>query len=107
MTWIRGFIQDARAALAHLPLSWVRALSADGDGPPSWFWPSAMTSTVLLLMLGGFAFANDRAGFVIAIIVPFCSFVGLTFGAWLTYRGWRFTRAQKPGKEAQPNTEAG
>lgn len=95
MTWIRGFVQDFRAALAHFPISWLRALSADGDGPPNWFWPSAMTGTVLFLMGGGFVYAKDRAAYVIAVIVPFCSFVALTFVAWLGYRGWKWIRAQK------------
>lgn len=101
MTWIRGFIQELRAALAHFPISWIRAFSADGDGPPSWFWPSIMTGTVVGIVWGAFVFTNDRAAFVIAVIVPFCSFVGLTFGAWLAYRGWRWTRAQKP-QEPKP-----
>lgn len=102
MTWLRGFYQEIRAAFAHLPISWVRAVSADGDGPPSWFWPSVMTGTVVGLMWGGFIFATDRAAFVIAVIVPFCSFVGLTFAAWLSYRGWRWTRAQRQPQEPKP-----
>lgn len=95
MAWIRGFIAEARAAFAHFPLSWVRALSADGDGFPNWFWPSAMTGTVIGLVWGGFVYAIDRAAFVNAVLVPFSSFTGLTFAAWLGYRGWKWFRARQ------------
>jgi hypothetical protein len=96
MVWHREFLKDARAALAGFWLSWVRALSADCDGPPSWFWPSCMTGTVIALVWGGFYFAADRAAFVLAVIPVFCGFVTITFGAWLLYRGWKWIRAGKP-----------
>lgn len=101
MSWLRGFIADARAALVHWPISWVRAMSADGDGPPNWFWPSAMTGTVLGLVWCGLYFASERSAYVKEILVPFSSFTGLTFAAWLGYRGWRYWRAQKETKKTQ------
>lgn len=99
MTWIRGFIGELRAALGHFQISWVRALAADGDGPPSWFWPSYMTAMVLALVAGGFCAAADKAAYVIAVIPVFCGFVSLTFGLWLAYRGWKWIRAGKPTKQ--------
>lgn len=106
MTWISGFFREVRSAMAHLPISWVRALSADGDGPPNWFWPSAMTATVIGLVWGGFVYATERPAFVTAVLVPFCSFVGLTFAAWLTYRGWKHIRAQKGPDQPEPKGDA-
>lgn len=97
MVWIRGAFQEIRAALVHLPLSWLRALSADGDGPPNWFWPSCMTATVLGLVWGGFKYPG-REEYVAKILIPFCSFVSLTFVAWLGYRGWKWFRAQREVK---------
>lgn len=97
MVRIRGFFNEARAALAHFPLSWLRALSADGDGPPNWFWPSCMTGTAIFLVVGGFVYPS-RAEYVSKVLVPYCSFVSLTFVAWLGYRGWKWFRAQRESK---------
>lgn len=99
MVWSREVFIDARAAVTKFWLGWIRALAADGDGPPSWFWPSYMTATVLGLVWGGFVYATDRAAYTLAVIPVFCGFVTLTFGLWLAYRGWRWIRASKPGRK--------
>lgn len=79
--------------------SWLLAFRADGDGPPNWLWPSVQTGTVVGAVLVGLYFAADRAAFVLAIIVPFSTFCGVTFVAWLSYRGWRSVRARPDRKD--------
>ena len=71
-------------------LSWLRTVGARSDGPPSWFWPSIMTASVIGMSWGGFAYAKDRGAYVVAVLTPFATFCGVTFIAWLTYRYGRF-----------------
>ena len=80
------FLEDAADAIRVFIISWLRAVAAKGDGPPSWFWPSFMTASVLGLAWGGFIYAKDRGAYVVAVLTPFATFCGVSFAAWLTYR---------------------
>jgi hypothetical protein len=92
---VLGSVWDAvkryAAAITHFPASWIEALSADGGGPPNWFWPSCQTLTILSLSALGFFYANDRSGYVLSVLPILGTFVGVTFALWLSHRRKRGT----------------
>lgn len=86
MSLLQTFFMELRTISREFVLSWLRAVGATGDGPPSWFWPSIMTGSVVSLTWFGFYYAKDRGTYVVAVLTPFAAFCGVTFVAWLTYR---------------------
>jgi hypothetical protein len=92
-----GSVWDAvkryAAAITHFPASWIEALSADGEGPPNWLWPSFQTATVLGLAWFGLKHAADKSAYVLSILPIIGTFVAATFALWLGYRGLRRSRS--------------
>ncbi len=90
--------------LGEVALSWIRAMRADGDGPPNWFWPAAQTGTFLGLQWLAALRADNLTTFVVGQTVALATFCGGNLVVWLGYRGWKWYRLQKEPTQGEATT---